>query len=208
MWCRCNQRSCVFTGSRRCKNSLPASCLVERFALKYNDLVWCVENLRSMSKVGEMKNTKWCAVWMCCDGFSHPVNFSLQILELGVLPLRKVWIYIITQNKYFGEPPDCAASVTHTPNISWMPSPPCFPLLIGQVNAKSVLLLSAIFHRFSRKYFIVHFFCLTNPNNVCVCSIPSYTWLWFGSAKWISLSFFLWLLIIQILFWHRVQEGC
>lgn len=107
----------------------------------------------------------WCAVWM---GFLHPVNFSLQILELGVLPLRKVWIYIITQNKYFGEPPDCAASVTHTPNISWMPSPPCFPLLIGQVNAKSVLLLSAIFHRFSRKYFIVHFFCLTNPNNVCV----------------------------------------
>lgn len=57
--------------------------------------------------------------------------------------------------------------VTHTATRSWMPSPPSFPALIGQVDAKSVLPFSAIFHRFSRKYFIEHFFCLTNPNNVC-----------------------------------------
>lgn len=157
-----------------------------------------------------MKSMKWCAAWMCSDHLSLPGNFSLQILEPGFLPLRKVWIYVITQNEYFGEPPDCAAFVTHTPNSSWMPSLPCFLVLIGQVNAKSVLLLSAIFHRFSKKYFIVHFFFFfVSPiQTMCVHSIPSYTWLWFGLAKWISLGFFLWLLIIQILFWHRVWEGC
>lgn len=144
--------------------------------------------------------------------FTLAFNFY-QILELEffLLPERKVWIYVIIENNYIGKPPgrhtrlccDCDSYY----NTSWMPSPPSFPPLIGQVDAKSVLLLSAIFHRFSRKYFIVHF--LVSPvQTMCVRSIPSYTWLWFGLAKWISLSCFLWLLIIQILFWHRVQEGC
>lgn len=63
------------------------------------------------------------------------------------------------------------------------------------------------FPQIQQKVFYSAFF-VSPIQTMCVCSIPSYTWLWFGLAKWISLSFFLWLLIIQILFWRRVQEGC
>lgn len=87
-----------------------------------------------------------------------------------------------------------------------MPSPPSFALLIGQVDAESVLFLSAVFHRFSRKCFIVYF--LSYQSKQCAFhTVIHMALVWLGSVD-VSLPFFLWLLIIQILLWHIVQEGC
>lgn len=70
-----------------------------------------------------------------------------------------------------------------------MPSPHSFSLLIGQVDVKRVLPLSTIFHRFSRKCFIVLFLCLTNQCVQALCTQPS-TWRCCDLANWIFSLFF------------------
>lgn len=102
------------------------------------------------------------------------------------LPARKFSIYV-TQS--IRQPPCCCTKLCWVCdsycNTSWMPSPPRFLLLIGQVNLKSVLFRSTIFHRFSRMCFIVHFFfvCFTNPNNVCAFhTVTHMALVWLGKV--------------------------
>lgn len=99
---------------------------------------------------------------------------------------------LILKNNYVLQPPNCHSRLSWScgshSDSSWVPSPPSSQPLIGQVDAMSKLLLSTIFHGFSRKNFMVHF--LSHQPKQCVRSIPrTYTWLQFGLAQCFSLFF-------------------
>lgn len=150
------------------KKCLPASCLVERFVLKRNNLVLVYKTnwTRTKSNAGWVKSVA--RVWHRMDvGSSVFTSRGLLFPTKGTL-----WIFVIIENKYVGQPEVC-----HT-TLRWLwlwliiqhrldAIPAQLPGADWTGGRKKRVASLRNFPQIQQKVFYSAFFCLTNPNKVC-----------------------------------------
>ena len=175
------------------------------------------------------------AGWMHSSLFSHPLFFKGKFFffffyyfcpNFFFFMNKRVRISVIIENNYLRQPAksarlDCDSHFQHQLDAVPLPSSPTADWT-GRRRKERVAPPQFSTDSAERILWCVFFFLFvlffTNPNNVCALPYSlthgsGFTWrsgflsLSLSLSLSLPFSFILWLLIIQILFWHRAQRG-